>query len=125
MKKTRGTSSKDRKRLVKALDRAFSQYIRQRDGNKCVLCGSTKMVQCGHILSRVSYATRWDERNAHAQCAACNMKHEYNSYPFVSWALANVGKDAMDELQAMWNKPKQMTNADLQERLDELKRKMQ
>lgn len=106
------------------LDRVFSKYIRARDGYRCVVCGSTAYPQCGHILSRVSYATRWDERNAACQCAACNYRHEYTPYPFIKWALANIGIDVLEELQRKWNKPTHLTNPQLREMCEEYDEKL-
>ena len=61
-------------------DEWFSKYIRLRDANqnglcKCVTCSTVKHwsdMDCGHFQSRRYTATRWDEKNAHAQCQACN-----------------------------------------------------
>jgi hypothetical protein len=66
--------------LVKKLDRVFSEYIRRRDviyGEccRCITCGAVKPwkeMDCGHYIGRKHYATRFDERNCHAQCKRCN-----------------------------------------------------
>ena len=96
-----------------------------RDGYHCVVCGSSSNPQCGHILSRVSYATRWDERNAACQCASCNYRHEYTPYPFIKWAMDNVGVSVLEELQRMWNKPRHLTNSQLREMASELEKKIE
>lgn len=62
-----------RKTLVAKLDRVFSQYIRQRDGNRCCSCGRDNLpVDCGHFVSRRVLKLRWDEFNAASQCLRCN-----------------------------------------------------
>lgn len=110
-----------RKTLVRELDRHFSLFIRARDSNKCRICGSTYMPQCGHIFSRVAYATRWDVRNAVCMCAGCNIRHESNAWPVIKWFKETFGEELLDELQRLWNKPKALTNPELRELLSEIK----
>lgn len=112
-----------RKGLVKKADTAFSLYIRARDGHQCVLCGSRDMIQCGHIFSRVAYSTRWDEDNAYAQCASCNMKHEHNAYPFLEWCRKKKGQKKMDELFRKWNSTVKYHDAELEAIAQEYKEK--
>lgn len=73
-------------KLKKKLDKTFSLFIRQRDNFTCFTCGNSKqtgkMIHAGHFASRQFNATRYDEKNVHAQCYACNMfyngrPHEY------------------------------------------------
>ena len=80
----------DRKRLVKKLDKVFSQYIRFRD-QRCVTCGSRENLQCGHLFSRTAYSTRWHPRNAFCQCSSCNLRHEHDPYPLVLASLGAIG----------------------------------
>ena len=60
----------------RTLDKWFSKYIRLRDTpGFCCTCGASitfETSDCGHFISRDRIATRWDERNAHAQCIPCN-----------------------------------------------------
>jgi len=66
------------KPIHRTLDKWFSLYIRRRDtsiGGACCTCGkhiTFEESDCGHFISRDYIATRWDERNAHAQCRKCN-----------------------------------------------------
>ncbi len=58
----------------------FSRYIRLRDADtnglsKCITCETVKDwrdMDCGHFQSRRYSATRYHEKNAHAQCQKCN-----------------------------------------------------
>ena len=58
----------------------FSRYIRLRDsdsnGNcKCITCGLVrhwKQMDCGHGIGRQHKATKYNEKNNHAQCKRCN-----------------------------------------------------
>lgn len=114
----------ERKKLVNALDREFSLFIRARDGNKCVMCGSVENVQCGHLFSRVAYATRWLGTNAVAQCARCNMNHERNAWPMTKWFIDKYGQEHVELLQRLWNKPAQVSNGQMIMMLTELKDKL-
>ena len=77
-------------KLVADLDKVFSLFIRARDMNEegvsfCVTCKkpmTLKTSQCGHFISRIHYATRWEEKNCAAQCVACNMFKQGKQYEF-------------------------------------------
>uniref|UniRef100_A0A6M3LLM3 Putative lambda recombination protein n=1 Tax=viral metagenome TaxID=1070528 RepID=A0A6M3LLM3_9ZZZZ len=92
-----------RQRAVADADKWFSLYIRKRDGNRCVLCGATERIQCGHLISRGKANTRYDEDNANAQCATCNKKHEHYPELYTQWWIEQHGKhgqEAYDDLVA-------------------------
>jgi hypothetical protein len=85
-------------KLKKKLDSVFSKWIRARD-KKCYTCGRTENLQCGHFIPRQYLAVRFDERNCHAQCYACNML--YNGQPS-AYALnlqKQYGKKIIQELE--------------------------
>lgn len=58
----------------------FSLYIRLRDSDengicKCFTCSRRayfKKMDCGHGIGRQHKATKFDEKNNHAQCKVCN-----------------------------------------------------
>lgn len=60
--------------------KAFSEYIRLRDSDengfcKCFTCGRIKFwkdCDCGHGIPRQHKATKYNEKNNHAQCKHCN-----------------------------------------------------
>lgn len=108
--------------LKKKIDRLFSEYIRLRDGNTCVLCGSSEHPQCGHLFSRVALSTRWDPENSYCQCSGCNLRHEHDSYPYNNWFITKFGKEKWDELHRKWNTVRQWTMQELED--EELKLKM-
>ena len=90
-----------RKNLIKKLDAVFSKYIRLRDADqegycRCATCGEkthwTK-IQAGHFISRKHYATRWDERNVHAQCVACNVFKYGEQYKYSLYLGENLSKE--------------------------------
>lgn len=62
----------------KKLDEVFSKYIRYRDKGQCFTCphkAHPKKMQCGHFVPRQYLKTRYDEKNCHCQCMACNIYH--------------------------------------------------
>lgn len=88
-----------RKRIAKQkADAIFSKYIRARDGNKCVLCGSEYMVQCGHLIKRGKHAVRYDLLNCHAQCSRCNMLHNYEPDHYINWFIRKFSADMYTDL---------------------------
>lgn len=81
----RAKVAKPTKKMTKAkakayADKWFSQWIRLRDSDEegfivCVTSGKRmhwKDSDCGHYISRAKLATRYDERNAHAQGGMAN-----------------------------------------------------
>ena len=69
-----------RKKLIRALDKVFSEYIRRRDAGptgigRCITCGRVghwKTMDCGHYIKRQHMTTRYDEKNCNMQCKYCN-----------------------------------------------------
>ncbi len=82
--------SKERKKLIKKCDELVSLIVRKRD-KRCVCCGSTKRLQCGHLIKRGKAATRFNLINNNAQCSSCNFRH--NQYPehYTSWFVQRYG----------------------------------
>jgi hypothetical protein len=78
--------SKERKKLIKQCDTLVSLIVRDRD-KRCVCCGSTERLQCGHLIKRGKAATRFNLTNCNCQCSSCNFKH--NQYPehYTNWFL--------------------------------------
>lgn len=63
-------------------DRAFSLFIRNRDGD-CMAGGEHGgSLQCAHIVSRRYLATRWDPANA---VALCSRHHTYFTHRPLEW----------------------------------------
>jgi hypothetical protein len=110
--------SQERKKLIKELDDAFSLYIRVKDKFKCITCGAdnrTHTIQCGHLLSRVSHSTRWDELNAHAQCQPCNWYHEDHPERYMYEWLRKHGQKEYEKLYVKWNQTTKFAESDLRE----------
>ena len=104
--------NKNYKQLKATLDKVFSEYIRARDG-RCFTCGSTENLQCGHLFSRVSLVTRWFEKNAHAQCNGCNLRHEYDFAVYEDAFINCYGQEEYDRLKALHYKSIKLSRAEL------------
>jgi hypothetical protein len=102
-----------RKSLVKKADDAFSRFIRARD-KRCVQCGKTDELTCGHLFSRIAYSTRWDEDGAMCQCKGHNMRHEFDPYPFMKLFIDIHGQAWVDSLHAKWSQPVKVKNYQLE-----------
>ena len=95
-----------RSKIVKKLDKVFSQYIRLRNADsmgiaECVTCGKRdhwKKQQCGHFQSRKHYTTRWDEVNCQVQCAGCNVFKYGEQYMFGIYLDQHFGEGTAEGL---------------------------
>ena len=73
---------------------AWSHAVRDRDGNACIICGSTKYNQAHHLLSKEYYKDlQFEIMNGVCVCASC---HKYSGLSFhkngffgVSWMAKN------------------------------------
>ncbi len=125
IKKTKKSSKSERKKLIKKLDKIFSEYIRLRDGYKCVLCGSRTNVQAGHLITRNKYSTRWNEENVFAQCKSCNYRHEYQPEIYTSWYIEKFGEKKYLDLVKRSNVIVKYKNYDLETMIEHYKQKIE
>jgi hypothetical protein len=86
-----------RRWLVAELDRLPSLIVRRRD-RRCVTCGERRRLQCSHFYSRRHLAVRFDLRNCHAMCAACNRRHSADPSPYRSFINERYGPGVVAEL---------------------------
>jgi len=93
-----------RKTLVKKLDKLVSQIVRLRD-KKCIQCGTTEKLTCGHLYSRAAYSTRWNLGNCYAQCWPHNFKHEFDWKPMLDAIVNRMGQEYVDELHREYKTP--------------------
>jgi len=108
-------SNSERAKLIRELDRVFSLFIRERDGQRCVQCQSSEELTCGHIYSRRNHSTRWDEENCHAQCWNHNASHSINPHPYVNWFVEKFGYEALEKLHQRFLSIVRFSNEDLRE----------
>lgn len=92
--------------MKKVADKVFSVWIRLRDSDemgmcRCFTCGAVKHwteMQCGHYISRSWMALRYDEKNCHAQCVACNIFKMGNMDEYALALIRRYGKNILKEL---------------------------
>ena len=120
-KPTKQAKAKKRKKktprqmLERQLDAVVREIVLKRDG-RCVVCGKTTNLQCGHLITRTKRGVRWDLKNCNVQCAGCNFCHEHNPHPYTHWFIQRyglpeyenlfarseaIGKFTLDELETM------------------------
>jgi hypothetical protein len=74
-------------------------------------------MDCGHFQSRRFTATRWEEKNAHAQCQSCNNYGSGEQYRHGIEIDSLYGAGTAQELEEMarllhkWNKDEVMAMA--------------
>lgn len=95
------------KKLIAKADRLFSLLVRQSNSFgeycKCYTCKRVhrwKEMDCGHYISRVYLATRWDERNCRVQCKKCNRWLHGNREIFRERLVKEYGENVVKEMEA-------------------------
>jgi hypothetical protein len=116
MKKKKPSRSK----LEKDLDKAWSDYIRRRDG-VCQKCGATP-VSAHHAFGRVNRATRWDVMNGTSLCFYHHLYWAHrDSCSFAEWFKGHVGADHYNRLAECHNQVVKFSTDDLARMLSVLK----
>lgn len=113
-----------RKAIVPKIDALVSKIVIERY-KKCVVCGSTKQLGCGHIFARSHYSTRFDitiDGNCHAQCWKCNYRHKFDPIPYYSWYQNLFGMKGFIALYNRWKTIKQYKTKDLEKLLKKYER---
>lgn len=49
-------------------DRAWADLVKDRDGRKCVICGSSERLNAHHIIVRENHETKFDVMNGLSLC---------------------------------------------------------
>lgn len=93
---------------IALLDKLFSAYIRQRDCpdgiGRCITCGvevTPYTCDAGHYISRSHLATRWNERNVHAQCPTCNRYYYGKISAYRRELVRRYGEEAAGRLEGL------------------------
>tara|TARA_X000001382_G_scaffold110644_1_gene87250 strand:+ start:243 stop:617 length:375 start_codon:yes stop_codon:yes gene_type:complete len=117
-----------RSKLIKKLDRIFSEYIRKRDSDnngyaKCISCDKKqhwKEMDAGHFRSRKYMSTRYDEQNVFIQCRYCNRFNQGSIYEY-SRAL---GVELSEKLYLKSQETKKHSIFELEELIEHYKSKI-
>ena len=111
-------------KLKKELDKWFSLFIRQRDNFICFTCdkrGDRTNIQCGHFIPRQYNATRYHEKNNHAQCYACNMLYNGQPGEYALRLQAKYGDGIIKELNDLRRTTKQFFIPELESLIEKYK----
>lgn len=95
--------------------RAFNDYIRARDGEICISCGSTTAISyhAGHYRTTAAASQlRFNEDNVHSQCSACNTHHSGNVGPYRINLITKIGLQRVVALESD-NNPHRYTREEL------------
>jgi hypothetical protein len=93
--KQKQTGSKRINLKRKAWD-IFSKFIRQRDGQRCITCGSRSQLCAGHFWHGV---LDFDEMNINCQCKQCNTFKSGNLAPYSVYLIKKYGQKAFEDLE--------------------------
>ena len=93
------------RRLEKKADDLTRDRIMARD-KRCVICGSTEVLQWSHLITRRKIAVRWDPLNSVIMCRSCHARHhKQGPEEYISWFLRTYGVDEYQNLVQRSNKP--------------------
>lgn len=95
--------------------RAFNDFIRVRDGEVCISCGSTTAISyhAGHYRTTAAASQlRFNEDNVHSQCSACNTHHSGAIGPYRINLIAKIGIQRVEALESD-NQPHRYTREEL------------
>ena len=110
----------------------FSLFIRLRDSDadgfgNCITCKKKayyKESHAGHFISRRHKATKFDEKNVHLQCVACNTYNAGRQYEYSIELDRRYGKGTAEELLQKSNSLKKFTKGEIDELTKEYKEKV-
>lgn len=111
------------------IDKPFHEYIRRRDVDNntgycsCISCGKKvhfTETDAGHFIGRQHLATRYDERNVHAQCRKCNRFEYGRQYEY----SISLGKKLSNQLLKKSRGVLKLTDPEWQDIYDTYKTKL-
>lgn len=100
---------------ISMTQRAFNDYVRARDGDICISCGSTTAVSyhAGHYRTTAAASQlRFNEDNVHSQCSACNTHQSGNIGPYRINLITKIGLQRVLALESN-NTPHRYTREEL------------
>lgn len=117
---------KTRSDYIKDAQREFNKHIRLRDHHRpCISCGTYNAGQfhAGHYrTTKAAPELRFEELNAHKQCAQCNNFDSGNIVEYRINLIQRIGQEAVDWLEGP-HEPKKYTIDDLKHIIAHYRRK--
>lgn len=78
----------------KKADMLFAYWVRARDGNRCVVTGSTAYPQCSHFFSRKFFGTRYSPENCVTLSAKKHFEWEHKKQTdYRDFMLKRLGEE--------------------------------
>lgn len=118
---------RSRRDWLKLAQAAFNAYIRERDkGQPCISCGRhhTGQYHAGHYLTTGARPElRFNENNAHLQCAPCNNHKSGNIALYRPALIYKIGLAEVEKLEGP-SEPQKWTIQELQAIRDHYKKKI-
>jgi len=105
----------DRSRQLKEAQKAFNEFIRLRDGNKCISCGKivSGQIHAGHYRTvKAAPQLRFNQFNCHSQCAQCNNYMSGNIVEYRINLVKKIGIKKVEWIESM-NDYKKLTTEEI------------
>lgn len=114
----------DRSILLRKVQKAVNEYIRLRDGEKCISCkyeGNGRQFHAGHYRPQGgNSALRFHHDNINAQCSICNTRLSGNLAAYRINLIDKIGLERVEALESM-NNIKKWAVEELHQIIDEHK----
>jgi hypothetical protein len=104
--------------LKKRLQLLVNKYVRLRDEkDPCISCQKwSQMWDAGHYINQGSSGfLRFDPKNIHKQCRACNLFKRGNLLEYRINLVRKIGRDAVETLESKRHEVKHWTRNELEE----------
>jgi hypothetical protein len=94
----------DHKKIITENDIISGKLVKERDHHICQICGQVcegRNCTCAHIISRTSYALRWDLDNLFCADYRCHI-YKFHSSPLfaVDFLKEKYGEEYLNDLKA-------------------------
>lgn len=111
-------------KIKQDVQKVFNNYVRLRDQDKmCISCGKPGN-QAGHYHSVKQYdSLRYNEDNAHVQCAYCNCFLHGNLIEYRKGLIDRIGKNRLLKLENLASEYKRNGYKWTRQELTEIKQK--
>lgn len=131
-KKMCSFEQKERKKLIKELDKYVSVYVRYTNSDKqgyatCYTCGKRlpwRLVDNGHWQSRRYQKTRWDLSNMRVQCRNCNRYMGGNYQVYTPKIIKELGEEKAEEIKRLAHSGGKVTTEEMRVMLADIKKKL-
>lgn len=111
----------DRSVLLRRAQKKVNEYIRLRDGKKCISCkyeGNGRQFHAGHFRPQGgNSALRFNHDNIHSQCSICNTHKSGNLAEYRINLIEKIGLERVEALESM-NNIKKWTVEELHQIID-------